>query len=736
MCLAAAAAAAGADEVAVYLASGASAGIFDQYDNDGYSLGVSPRPDGSVELRVQVSGGPLESRAPFPTGASRDPALPVSPERDAWAIALVGDARTQALAVERILAGIASTVRYDADRGRKQDPASVFASRRAHCVGFAELAVDLLRRVGIGARTVQGVLRAKPGTEGYDSRIGGLYHRWIEIYYADRGFVFSDPSSSINGVDARYIPFGSRTLERPRGADADRARDLGPVGLPAPEAAGCDSAGASGRGQPLAVALRRSVIFAVRMAEKYAPSEIESKWQRLWAEARVAEVDTSVPGNEYYMLNMYPYPSGSRLHVGHGRNYILGDALYRRERMAGRKALNPMGWDAFGLPAENAAIQSGVPPRQYTLGNIARMKEQLNALGCLYDWSKELASCDPAYYRWNQWLFLRMWERGLAYRKTAPVNWCPGCRTVLANEQVVDGRCERSGDAVEIRDLTQWFFRVTDYAERLLEGLNDLPHWSERVKTMQRNWIGRSEGAEIQFAVDGLADPVTVFTTRPDTLHGASFLALAPEHPAVARLAAASDRSEAIAQFVDRVRRESRLEREAEGGDKEGLATGAFAINPGNGEKIPVWLANFVLPEYGTGAIMGVPAHDQRDFDFARQYGLPIRPVYRVDGEPEIDPAAMTGPLLHEGRLVHSGQWDGTPDGPEAIRAAIRWLEKRGVGKGKVGYRLRDWLISRQRYWGTPIPAIHCSGVRGRAGARRGPAGPASRGRRVPRRRG
>ncbi len=444
------------------------------------------------------------------------------------------------------------------------------------------------------------------------------------------------------------------------------------------------------------------------MAEKYAPSEIEAKWQRLWAEARVAEVDTAVPGNEYYMLNMYPYPSGSRLHVGHGRNYILGDALYRRERMAGRKALNPMGWDAFGLPAENAAIQSGVPPREYTLGNIARMKEQLKALGCLYDWSKELASCDPAYYRWNQWLFLRMWERGLAYRKTAPVNWCPGCRTVLANEQVVDGRCERSGDAVEIRDLTQWFFRVTDYAERLLEGLDDLPHWSERVKTMQRNWIGRSEGAEIQFAVDGLADPLTVFTTRPDTLHGASFLALAPEHPAVARLAGASDRPEAIAQFVDRVRRESRLEREAEGGDKEGLATGAFAINPGNGEKIPVWLANFVLPEYGTGAIMGVPAHDQRDFDFARQYGLPIRPVYRVDGEPEIDPAAMTGPLLHEGRLVHSGQWDGTPDGPQAIRAAIRWLEKRGVGKGKVGYRLRDWLISRQRYWGTPIPAIHC----------------------------
>jgi leucyl-tRNA synthetase len=443
------------------------------------------------------------------------------------------------------------------------------------------------------------------------------------------------------------------------------------------------------------------------MAEKYSPVEIEPKWQRRWAEDGVALVDTSVPGDEYYMLNMYPYPSGSRLHVGHGRNYVLGDALYRRERMAGRKALNPMGWDAFGLPAENAAIQSGVPPREYTLGNIARMKEQLFALGCLYDWSKELASCDPAYYRWNQWLFLRMWEKGLAYRKTAPVNWCPGCRTVLANEQVVDGRCERSGDPVQIRDLTQWFFRVTEYAERLLEGLDRLPHWSDRVKTMQRNWIGRSEGAEIQFPVEGLEEPVTAFTTRPDTLYGATFLALAPEHPAVARLAERSSERAAIEQFVERVRLESRLEREAEGVAKEGLATGAFAVNPATRERIPIWLANFVLPEYGTGAIMGVPAHDQRDFEFARRFGLPVRPVYRTaDGEP--DGATMTEPWPHAGVLFGSGSWDGTPNGPEAIRVAIRWLEERGFGKGKVGYRLRDWLISRQRYWGTPIPAIHC----------------------------
>jgi leucyl-tRNA synthetase len=443
------------------------------------------------------------------------------------------------------------------------------------------------------------------------------------------------------------------------------------------------------------------------MTDRYDPARIEEKWRRRWEEARVAQVDTARPGNEFYMLNMYPYPSASRLHVGHGRNYILGDALYRRERMAGRHALNPMGWDAFGLPAENAAIQSGVHPRIYTQDNIARMKEQLRALGLLYDWSKELASCDPGYYRWNQWLFLRMWERGLAYRKTAPVNWCPGCRTVLANEQVVNGRCERSDDVVEIRDLTQWFFRVTDYAERLLAGLDGLPEWPERVKTMQRNWIGRSEGAEIFFRVEALVDPIAVFTTRPDTLYGATFLALAPEHPAVGTLAERSPDRAGIEEFVEKVRRESRLDREAEGGVKEGRDTGFHALNPATGEPIPVWIANFVLPEYGTGAIMGVPAHDQRDFEFARQYGIPIRPVYRTD-EAELDPATMTEAAPHGGYLYGSGDWNGTPSGPEAIRRAVEWVEARGFGKGKIGYRLRDWLISRQRYWGTPIPAIHC----------------------------
>ena len=442
------------------------------------------------------------------------------------------------------------------------------------------------------------------------------------------------------------------------------------------------------------------------MAEKYDPAPIEEKWRRRWEEARVAYVDTAQADNKFYMLNMFPYPSGSRLHVGHGRNYILGDALYRRERMAGRKAFNPMGWDAFGLPAENAAIQSGVHPREYTLGNIARMKEQLHALGLLYDWSKELASCDPRYYRWNQWLFLRMWERGLAYRKTAPVNWCPGCRTVLANEQVVDGRCERSGDKVEIRDLTQWFLRITEYAERLLGGLDGLD-WPDRVKTMQRNWIGRSEGAEVFFRIEALADPVAVFTTRPDTLYGATFLALAPEHPASALLAARSPRRSEVEAFIERVRGQSRVDREAVEGSKDGVDTRIPALNPATGEKIPVWLANFVLPDYGTGAIMGVPAHDQRDFEFARAFGLPIRPVYRTE-EGERDPDAMTEAVPHGGFLYNSGEWDGTPNGPEAVRRAIAWLEVTGVGKGKIGYRLRDWLISRQRYWGTPIPAIHC----------------------------
>jgi len=440
----------------------------------------------------------------------------------------------------------------------------------------------------------------------------------------------------------------------------------------------------------------------------YDPSAIERKWQKRWADGGVARVDTGAAAGaeKFYMLMMFPYPSGDRLHVGHGRNYILGDAVYRYFRMLGRTVLNPMGWDAFGLPAENAAIKSGTPPREYTTRNIAAMKAQFRVWGILYDWSKEIASCDPAYYRWNQWIFLRMWERGLAYRKKAPVNWCPGCRTVLANEQVVEGRCERSGDLVEPRDLEQWFFKITDFAERLLDGLDGLADWPEKVKTMQRNWIGRSSGAAIRFEIPALGERLTVFTTRPDTLFGATFLALAPEHPLVERIAARGRDRAAMDAFVARVRQESRIDREAESAEKAGFDTGIAAINPATGESIPIWLADFVLPDYGEGAIMSVPAHDQRDFDFARKYGLPVRPVY-APAAGALDPAAMGSAWIGEGVVTGSGEWNGVP-ASEAVERAIATVEEKGWGQRRTTYRLRDWLISRQRYWGTPIPAIYC----------------------------
>jgi leucyl-tRNA synthetase len=433
---------------------------------------------------------------------------------------------------------------------------------------------------------------------------------------------------------------------------------------------------------------------------------VEAKWQDRWEKSRAAEVDLRAAKNEFYMLMMFPYPSGDRLHVGHGRNYILGDALYRYLRMRGRRALNPMGWDAFGLPAENAAIQRGVHPRDWTLENIRVMKKQFRRWGILYDWSKEITSCSPDYYRWNQWLFLRMLERGLAYKKRAPVNWCPSCRTVLANEQVIEGACERCGAAVEQKELEQWFLRITACADRLLAGLDALPGWPEKVKSMQRNWIGRSAGAEIDFPVEGAA-PIAVFTTRPDTIHGATFLVVAPEHPRVPGLLAGSPRRLELEAWITRVRNTPRIEREGEGSPKEGFPTGAFATNPATGERIPVWLANYVLPDYGTGAIMAVPAHDQRDLDFARQEGLPVRLVYvPQNGAP--DPATMTVALAHDGLTHGTGELDGLPAVPETVDRFVAWLERRGAGRAKVGYRLRDWLISRQRYWGTPIPVVYC----------------------------
>ena len=446
------------------------------------------------------------------------------------------------------------------------------------------------------------------------------------------------------------------------------------------------------------------------MASTYDHRSIEEKWQERWAASRVAEIDLDRSGETYYMLMMFPYPSGDRLHVGHGRNYILGDALYRYLRMRGRRALNPMGWDAFGLPAENAAIQRGIHPRDWTLRNIEAMKVQFRRWGILYDWSKEVASCLPDYYRWNQWLFLRLLEKGLAYRKKAPVNWCPSCHTVLANEQVVDDACERCGTAVEQRELEQWFYRITEYAERLLHGLDGLDGWPEKVKTMQRNWIGRSEGAEIDFRVrvgDGEEETLTVFTTRPDTVHGATFMVLAPEHPLAARLIAGHPERDEIAAWIERVKKTPRIQREGESSAKEGRDTGQTARNPATGEEIPIWLADYVLPQYGTGAIMAVPAHDTRDFQMARQEGLPIRLVYRTEktaSEDDLDEA-----VVHEGEIRGvDPRFDGMADGPETIRAFIDWMEEEGFGRARITYRLRDWLISRQRYWGTPIPVVYC----------------------------
>jgi leucyl-tRNA synthetase len=447
------------------------------------------------------------------------------------------------------------------------------------------------------------------------------------------------------------------------------------------------------------------------MSTPYEHKALEAKWQDRWEKQRVAEVDVRLTRDKYYMLMMFPYPSGDRLHVGHGRNYILGDALFRYLRMNGKRALNPMGWDAFGLPAENAAIQRGVHPRDWTVDNIRVMKEQFRRWGILYDWSKEIASCNSGYYRWNQWLFLRLLEKGLAYKKKAPVNWCPGCRTVLANEQVVEGACERCGSPVAQRDLEQWFFRITDFADRLLEGLDGLEGWPEKVKVMQRNWIGRSEGAEIDFEVPGLGEKVTVFTTRPDTVHGATFMVLAPEHPLVARLIADHPEREAIEAWIEQVRKTPRIVREGETTAKEGRDTGRRAVNPATGEEVPIWIANYVLPEYGTGSIMAVPAHDARDLEFARQEGLPVRLVYHPEDGPEggeTDPADLTEPILHRGVVRNAPPFDGLPSEPETIRKFIDWLEQKEVGRGRVTYRLRDWLISRQRYWGTPIPVVYC----------------------------
>ena len=441
----------------------------------------------------------------------------------------------------------------------------------------------------------------------------------------------------------------------------------------------------------------------------YKPQSIEKKWQERWRTTRAFEVTEDPDKPKFYCLEMFAYPSG-HAHVGHVRNYMIGDVVARMKRMRGYNVLHPFGWDAFGLPAENAAIKNGTHPETWTIENIEHMKGQLQRLGISYAWEREIATCLPNYYHWNQWLFLKMLERGLAYKRRSSVNWCPSCNTVLANEQVVNGGCWRCGTPVVIRDLEQWFFRITEYADELLDATTRLTDWPEKVLTMQRNWIGRSEGARVKFGLEGTGEDgsaaVEVFTTRIDTIFGATFLLLAPEHPLVqqwSREPGASRFSEALARFQAQDRT-ARMTGEVE---KEGFDTGRRASNPFTGQPVPIWVANFVLGEYGTGAVMAVPAHDQRDFEFARKYGLPVRVVIRPgDGvAPHAD--ALAEASAEDGVLVDSGDYDGLTSAA-AREALTEDARRRGLGEGTVQYRLKDWGISRQRYWGTPIPVLYC----------------------------
>jgi len=432
---------------------------------------------------------------------------------------------------------------------------------------------------------------------------------------------------------------------------------------------------------------------------------IERKWQERWRTLHPFRAHASDPRPKYYVLEMFPYPSG-RIHMGHVRNYTIGDVIARYKRMKGFNVLHPMGWDAFGLPAENAAIKHKTHPARWTFENIDYMRNQLKRMGFSYDWEREIATCTPEYYRWEQLFFLRMYEKGLVYRKTTAVNWCNSCQTVLANEQVVDGGCWRCDQPVEEREMDGWFFRITAYAEELLEYCDKLPGWPERVLTMQRNWIGRSQGAEIRFPVEESDQAITVFTTRPDTIFGATFMSVAPEHPMARFLAERHGTLPELNRFSERVRQQRRRNKPDQEPEKEGMFTGGYCLNPFTGERLPVFAANFVLMEYGTGAVMAVPAHDQRDFEFARKYNLPIKVVIQPPGEP-LEGATLEAAHEGSGILVDSGPFTGL-DNETAKKKICEAAEQQGVGASKVTYRLHDWGISRQRYWGTPIPMIHC----------------------------
>ena len=442
------------------------------------------------------------------------------------------------------------------------------------------------------------------------------------------------------------------------------------------------------------------------MDKKYEAQAIEAKWQKKWEEEKTFKVTEDSEKEKYYLLEMFPYPSGN-LHMGHVRNYSIGDVVARFKKMQGYNVLHPMGWDSFGLPAENAAIKHQVHPVEWTLSNMDNMRRQLKTLGISYDWDREVATCLPDYYKFTQWIFLQLYKNGLAYKKKAAVNWCPSCATVLANEQVVDGCCERCHTEVEKKNLSQWFFKITDYAQRLLDDLELLPGWPNKVKTMQENWIGRSTGVEIDFKLEDSDKTISVFTTRPDTVHGVTFMVFAPEHPIVEELVAGTEYEAGVREFQKKMQSLSTVDRTSGDLEKEGMFIGKYVINPLNGDRIQLWITNYVIMDYGTGAVMGVPTHDQRDFEFAKKYGIDMKVVIAPEDNPGLKVEDMNEAYVEEGNLVASGRFDGL-NNRKAIEAIADYLEETGIGRRVVNFRLRDWLISRQRYWGAPIPVVYC----------------------------
>ena len=442
------------------------------------------------------------------------------------------------------------------------------------------------------------------------------------------------------------------------------------------------------------------------MATDYKPQEIEAKWQKRWEDGKLFKVQVDNTKQKYYLLEMFPYPSG-RIHMGHVRNYTIGDVVARYKKMKGFNVLHPMGWDAFGMPAENAAIASGVHPKKWTYENMAYMKVQLKRMGFSYDWDREIATCDPDYYQWEQLFFIQMFEKGLVYKDRTFLNWCDSCKTVLANEQVEDGACWRCGTQVYLREYDQWFFRITRYAQELLDNIERLKEgWPERVLIMQKNWIGRSTGSLIRFRIEGTTEDIEVFTTRPDTLYGATFMSIAPEHPLAKTLPKGTDQEAAVKAFVDKTLKEDKITRTSDSYEKEGVSTGRYCINPLTGFKMPIYVANFVLYDYGTGAVMAVPSHDQRDFEFAKKYGLTIIVVIQPEGQ-LLKAETMEAAYEGEGVLVNSGSHNGMKN-TDAMQAITEHLSQLGRGETTVNFRLRDWGISRQRYWGAPIPVVHC----------------------------